>query len=222
MFGAVWNIVTLAVIAAPAQWFWGGPPTPAPFAGDVLLPHRIDALFGETVRGTDPRDVAGSSGAMHFLAAILAAGLLPTSPATGERLPAACVPAAGLAMWVVQENRRSLLACYGFVLGGAVLLIGRLVPHGGAAAVAGQALPAAPRPRRLTRADGAAASPDRAVRLAVLHGRPVTVRVPVGTGVTMALPPGTKLAESGARTVDEFGVPPREAFAVPRAPVSSA
>lgn len=36
VFGAVWNIATLAAIAALTQWFWGGPLMLALFAGGIL------------------------------------------------------------------------------------------------------------------------------------------------------------------------------------------
>ncbi|AGS67316.1 hypothetical protein [Streptomyces collinus] len=121
ILGGAWNILTLAAIAALAQWFWRWPLMLALFAAGVLLPQHIDALFGETARSTDPRNFAGSSGATYFLAATLAAGVLLTSSATKDRLLAASVPAAGLAMWLAQDNGHGLVACYGFVLGLAVL-----------------------------------------------------------------------------------------------------
>jgi hypothetical protein len=130
IFGTAWNLVTLAVIAALAQWFWRGPLMSALFAAGILLPERIDALFGETARSTDPRNFAGSSGATYFLAATLAAALLLTSGDTKERLLALSVPAAGLAMWLAQDNGHGLVAAYGFLLGAAVLPLARLLPKG--------------------------------------------------------------------------------------------
>ncbi|AJC54346.1 MULTISPECIES: hypothetical protein [Streptomyces] len=129
LFGGIWNIVTLAVIAALAQWFWRGPLMLLLFAAGILLPQRIDALFGETAPSTDPRNFAGSSGATYFLAATLAAGLLLTSPHIKGRLMALCVPAAGLAMWLAQENGHGLVTCYGCLLGAAVLPLARRLPR---------------------------------------------------------------------------------------------
>ncbi|WP_257980228.1 hypothetical protein [Streptomyces sp. CB02959] len=129
LFGGVWNIATLAVIAALAQWFWRGPLMLLLFAGGILLPQQIDALFGETAPSTDPRNFAGSSGATYFLAATLAAALLLTGTQTKERLPAVGVPAAGLAMWLAQENGHGLVACYGFVLGAIALPLARRLPR---------------------------------------------------------------------------------------------
>ncbi|GHI03875.1 hypothetical protein AQI88_08615 [Streptomyces cellostaticus] len=127
--GGAWNIVTPAAVAAPAQWFWGGPLMPALFAGGILLPERIDALFGETSHSTDPRNFAGSSGATYFLAATLTAALLLTVTDTRIRLPAAVTPVAGLAMWLAQDNGHGLVSCYGFLLGCAALPLARCLPR---------------------------------------------------------------------------------------------
>ena len=74
--GAAWNIVTLAAVAAFADWFWGAPLTLGLFAAGILLPEQIDKLWGQTSHSTDPRNFAGSSGATYFLGATLAAALL--------------------------------------------------------------------------------------------------------------------------------------------------
>ncbi|MEV6027743.1 hypothetical protein [Streptomyces sp. NPDC052036] len=134
--GTIWNLGTLAVIAALAHWFWRAPLTLALFAGGILLPEHIDTLFGETARSTDPRNFAGSSGATYFLAATLAAGLLLTTTDAKERLLALSVPAAGLAMWLAQDNGHGLVTVYGFLLGAAVLPIARRLPHPAAPAPA--------------------------------------------------------------------------------------
>ncbi|MFF4249729.1 hypothetical protein ACFY1L_00770 [Streptomyces sp. NPDC001663] len=126
-FGAVWNIVTLAAMAALAQWFWRGPLMLVLFAAGILLPEHIDALFGETSRSTDPRNFAGSSGATYFLAATLASALLLTTNDTRQRLLALCVPAAGLAMWLAQDNGHGLVSVYGFALGAAALPLARRI-----------------------------------------------------------------------------------------------
>ncbi|MFF1398049.1 hypothetical protein ACFVZD_30080 [Streptomyces sp. NPDC058287] len=74
--GAAWNIATLAAVAGFAEWFWGAPLTLCLFAAGILLPERIDALWGQSSHSTDPRNFAGSSGATYFLGATLAAALL--------------------------------------------------------------------------------------------------------------------------------------------------
>ncbi|MGG2460317.1 hypothetical protein ACO0M4_10930 [Streptomyces sp. RGM 3693] len=154
LFGGVWNIATLAVIAALAQWFWRSPLMLVLFAGGILLPQQIDALFGETAPSTDPRNFAGSSGATYFLAATLAAGLLLTSTQAKGRLLAVSVPAAGLAMWLAQENGHGLVTCYGFVLGAIVLPLARLLPH--------PPVPAALVPSAAAPTDGASDTPRAA------------------------------------------------------------
>ncbi|WP_406209868.1 hypothetical protein OH807_39595 [Kitasatospora sp. NBC_01560] len=125
--GAAWNIATLAAVAAFADWFWGAPLTLGLFAAGILLPERIDALWGQTSHSTDPRNFAGSSGATYFLGATFAAALFLHGgtdddgtghrPVRTERLLALGVPVLGLAMWFAQENGHGLVAGYGFVLG---------------------------------------------------------------------------------------------------------
>ncbi|WP_411041460.1 hypothetical protein [Streptomyces collinus] len=141
VLGGAWNILTLAAIAALAQWFWRWPLMLALFAAGILLPQHIDTLFGETARSTDPRNFAGSSGATYFLAATLAAGVVLTSTATKDRLLAASVPVVGLAMWLAQDNGHGLVACYGFALGLAVLATTRRLAPGLAPAPAPAAEP---------------------------------------------------------------------------------
>ncbi|MFG2987275.1 hypothetical protein ACGFYQ_39580 [Streptomyces sp. NPDC048258] len=133
LFGGAWNIATLAVIAALADWFWGTPITLGLFLAGIPLPEHIDTLFG--VGGhhsTDPRNFAGSSGATYFLGATLAAALLLRILRTGldkaqrtEVLLAAGVPVLGLAMWFTQANGHGLVSVYGFVLGGLACLLAR-------------------------------------------------------------------------------------------------
>jgi hypothetical protein len=128
--GAAWNIVTLAVIAALAQWFWGTPLMFGLFAAGILLPSHIDQLFGASGRSTDPRNFAGSSGATYFLAATLAGALLLKASARADRdvralALAAAAPVAGTAMWFAQSNGHGLVTVYGFFVG---ILVG-IVPR---------------------------------------------------------------------------------------------
>lgn len=123
--GDAYNLLTLAVIAALAEWFWSGPLMLALFAGGIFLPQLVDTLFGATGGSTDPRNFAGSSGATYFLGATLAAALLLRSRVVKERLLGASVPVFGLVLWFAQENGHGLVAAYGFVLGGVVWLVGR-------------------------------------------------------------------------------------------------
>jgi hypothetical protein len=125
--GTIYNLVTLAVIAALAEWFWSGPLMLGLFAAGIFLPELVDSLFGATSGSTDPRNFAGSSGATYFLAATLAAALLMRTRSTKERLLALGVPVLGLAMWFAHSNGHGLVAAYGFVLG---LLVWVLVRSG--------------------------------------------------------------------------------------------
>ncbi len=123
--GVLWNLATLALVAALAHWCWGGTLTLLFFLSGILLPERLDTLLGiGGDAGTDPRNFAGSSGATYFLGATLAAALLTRvhgatagAGAGKERVTAVAVPVLGLAMWLTQENGHGLVAVYGFVVG---------------------------------------------------------------------------------------------------------
>ncbi|MFE9811916.1 hypothetical protein ACFYRN_36370 [Streptomyces sp. NPDC005227] len=128
--GAAWNIATLAVIAALAEWIWGAPLMLGLFAAGILLPEHIDTLFGASDRtSTDPRNFAGSSGATYFLAATLTAALLlrgkSHAASPKHALLALAVPALGLTLWFAQANGHGLVAVYGFALGLVVQVLGR-------------------------------------------------------------------------------------------------
>ncbi|WP_405774363.1 hypothetical protein [Streptomyces sp. NBC_00859] len=132
LLGAAWNIATLAVVAALAEWFWGAPLMLGLFAAGILLPEHIDFLFGASDRAsTDPRNFAGSSGATYFLAATLAAALLLRVSDRAEsrklRLLALAVPVLGLVLWFAQSNGHGLVTVYGFTLGLLVRLLARPV-----------------------------------------------------------------------------------------------
>ncbi|MFI9649154.1 hypothetical protein ACIHAA_22985 [Streptomyces sp. NPDC052040] len=124
LFGALWNLVTLAAVAALAQWYWGGPLTLGFFLAGILLPSRIDTLLGlGDGPSTDPRNFAGSSGATYFLGATLALALLTRTRLPKERALALAVPALGLTMWLTQSNGHGLVSAYGFTLGAAAWTI---------------------------------------------------------------------------------------------------
>ncbi|MFD8543061.1 hypothetical protein [Streptomyces sp. NPDC059649] len=116
--GALWNIVTLALAAALAQWLWGGTLTLVLFAAGILLPEHLDALLGlGGGPSTDPRNFAGSSGATYFLGATLALVLLTRTRVKKQQALAIAVPVLGLLMWILQENGHGLVTVYGFALG---------------------------------------------------------------------------------------------------------
>ncbi|OIK28401.1 hypothetical protein [Streptomyces malaysiense] len=131
LLGALWNLVTLAVVAALAQWYWGGPLTVGLFLAGIVLPGRIDTLLGlGDGPGTDPRNFAGSSGATYFLGATLALALLTRTRLPKELALAIGVPVLGLAMWLAQDNGHGLVSAYGFALGAAAWAV-RARWHGG-------------------------------------------------------------------------------------------
>lgn len=116
--GDLWNIVTLALIATLAEWFWGKTLTFALFAGGMVLPRHIGALIGVgSGVSHDPRNFAGSSGATYFLAATLAAALLLSNREWRSRLLALSVPTLGLITWFAQDNAHGLVAAEGFAVG---------------------------------------------------------------------------------------------------------
>ncbi|MFI9045961.1 hypothetical protein [Streptomyces sp. NPDC053427] len=130
--GAAWNLGTLAVVAALAQWFWGGPLTVGFFLAGIVLPGRIDALLGfGDGPSTDPRNFAGSSGATYFLGATLALALLTRALVPKQRLLAVAVPVLGLLMWVLQDNGHGLVAVYGFALGALAWAVRRCLTRPG-------------------------------------------------------------------------------------------
>ncbi|MFD0279363.1 hypothetical protein ACFVHB_36470 [Kitasatospora sp. NPDC127111] len=124
--GGLWNLLTLAAVAALAQWCWGGPLTLGFFLAGILLPGRIDTLLGlGDGPSTDPRNFAGSSGATYFLGGTLALVLLTRTRLRKEIALGGAVPALGLAMWLAQDNGHGLVSVYGFALGAAAWAVRR-------------------------------------------------------------------------------------------------
>ncbi|GAA2780758.1 hypothetical protein GCM10010441_01940 [Kitasatospora paracochleata] len=118
LFGGLWNLLTLAAVAALAEWHWGGRMVPAFFLAGIVLPGRLDTALGlADGPSTDPRNFAGSSGATYFLGATLALALLTRTRLPKEIALAVGVPVLGLAMWLAQDNGHGLVSVYGFVLG---------------------------------------------------------------------------------------------------------
>ncbi len=118
LLGGLWNLATLAAVAALAQWYWGGPLALVLFLAGIVLPGRIDTLLGlGDGPSTDPRNFAGSSGATYFLGATLALALLTRTRLPKEIALAGGVPVLGLAMWLAQDNGHGLVSVYGFALG---------------------------------------------------------------------------------------------------------
>lgn len=129
IFGDAWNVATIAIVAALAEWFWGGTLTFALFLAGILLPQHIDSLLGIVSVSSEPRNFAGSSGATYFLAATLAVPLLVRTRVVKERLIAVGIVVLGLVMWFVQENAHGLMSVYGLVLGAVVWALGHKLIH---------------------------------------------------------------------------------------------
>jgi hypothetical protein len=124
LWGDAWNVGTILVIAALAEWFWGRTLTVVLFVAAILLPHHIDTLLGLATGPVEPRNFAGSSGATYFLAATLVAPQLARTRELKESLLAVGAVALGLAMWFVQDNAHGLIWVYGFVVGAVVWALG--------------------------------------------------------------------------------------------------
>jgi hypothetical protein len=127
--GAAWNIVTLGLVAALAEWFWGGTIAFALFLVGILAPQHVDALLGIAGGPVDPRNFAGSSGATYFLGATLVVPLLVRTRVVKERLIAAGVVVLGLVMWFAQDNGHGLVSVYGATLGAVVWALGHKLIH---------------------------------------------------------------------------------------------
>ncbi|MEU8659180.1 hypothetical protein [Actinoplanes philippinensis] len=115
--GNLWNVVTIAVVAALAEWHWGRLGATALFLAGAVVPYAVGSVLGGTDVSTDPRNWAGSSGATYLLGATLAGALLIRAASVRDRLLAAAAPAAGLAAWFVQDNAHGLVVVYGAALG---------------------------------------------------------------------------------------------------------
>ena len=125
-FGDLWNVVTIAVVAALAEWHWGRLTAAGLFLAGALLPYGIGVLFGAEQGSTDPRNWAGSSGATYFLGATLAGALLVRALRARnikELLLAVSAPVIGVTAWFAQENAHGVVVAEGFVLGVLVALV---------------------------------------------------------------------------------------------------
>jgi hypothetical protein len=123
LIGTAYNLLTLAVIVALAEWFWRGPLMLVLFVAGDILPHYLDLLIGIGASpSTDPRNFAGSSGVTYFLGATLVGAALLAGLGRRAVLVAVTVPAMGLALWFAQENGHGLVAVYGVVIGAVVFL----------------------------------------------------------------------------------------------------
>jgi hypothetical protein len=117
VLGDLWNVITLAIVAALAEWYWGRLTAAALFLAGALMPAVMDVILGSGEGSTDPRNWAGSSGATYFLGATLAGALLIRAGSGKDRLLAVAAPVTGLAAWFAQDNAHGLVVAYGAALG---------------------------------------------------------------------------------------------------------
>jgi hypothetical protein len=117
VIGGAWNLVTLAVILALAEWRWGSWLTVALFLLGALLPRLVGTLGGADA-ASDPRNFAGSSGATYFVGGTLAAALvLAAGHTVAQRALALTVPGLALLTWLLHDNAHGLVTLEGFVVG---------------------------------------------------------------------------------------------------------
>jgi hypothetical protein len=115
--GVVFNLLTLAAVAALAQWHWGWRVALGLVVAGGAVPVLVGTLAG--AGADDPRDWAGSSGLTFFLAGSLAGAALVVGPA-GARGLGVLTAAGGLGAWGWLADAHGLVAVEGLVLGVAV------------------------------------------------------------------------------------------------------
>jgi hypothetical protein len=113
--GDLWNVVTIALVAALAEWFWGPMLTALLFAAGMF-----SGLSGHS---TDPRNFVGSSGATYFLGATFVGAMLLCVRDAKLRLLAVAIPAVGLISYLAQRNDHGLVTAEGFAVGAVVWLV---------------------------------------------------------------------------------------------------
>ncbi|AEV84469.1 hypothetical protein ACWT_3446 [Actinoplanes sp. SE50] len=118
--GDLWNVLTIAGIAAYAEWYWGRLAAAGLFLAAALIPHWLDVFVGDAQVSNEPRNWAGSSGVTYLVAATLAGALAIRALRTRrvkDGLLAVAAPLVGLATWFVQDNAHGLMIVEGFVAG---------------------------------------------------------------------------------------------------------
>ena len=138
--GVLWNIVTLAIIVALAEWFWGSLTAIIFFLLGAVAPSHIGSLL-TTIHvlgaahtqqsAADPRNFSGSSGATYFLAATVTGALLVQIGPLRDRnrLLALSVPVIGMLTWYTMTNAHGLVTTEGFVIGAVVFLLAHRLPN---------------------------------------------------------------------------------------------
>lgn len=125
--GAIFNLVTAAVVMALAEWYWGGLLALGIWAVGAWAPvGAIAALAGYRVAaGNVDAYTAGSSGATYFTAATLCAALI--CGGTGrDRLIGLVGPAIGVASWLGLGDGHGVMFTAGVILGIALWAVVRM------------------------------------------------------------------------------------------------
>jgi hypothetical protein len=116
--GALFNIVTAAIIVALAEWQWGRLIAAASWLTAAWAPiGHLAGLAGYHVSAANATAyTAGSSGATYFTAGTLCTALV-CSAAGRVRLLGLAAPAIALVMWIATNDGHGVLFTEGFVLG---------------------------------------------------------------------------------------------------------
>ncbi len=133
--GAAWNVITLLVAAALAEWFWGRLGAALLFGFGMVGPSLVGSVLlsasTQTNLAADPRNFVGSSGATYLLAGTLVGALLMRTllarpvRRSGIGLPLAHIVVA-LFAWFALANAHGLVSFFGVVIGaGLGALVGR-------------------------------------------------------------------------------------------------
>ena len=127
--GALFNIVSAAVVLALAEWQWGRLAAAAVWLAGAWAPvGDVARLAGYHVSAASASAYsAGSSGATYFTAATLCAALLCGGGAGRARLLGLAGPAIALVMWIATNDGHGVLFVEGFA-GGLLLRAARTSP----------------------------------------------------------------------------------------------
>jgi hypothetical protein len=127
--GALFNIVTAAIIVALAEWQWGRLIATAIWLTAAWAPiGHLAGLAGYHVSAANATAyTAGSSGATYFTAGTLCTALV-CSGAGRARLLGLVAPAIALVMWIATNDGHGVVFTEGFVLGALLWAALRVLP----------------------------------------------------------------------------------------------
>ena len=117
--GVVFNLVSLAAVAALAQWAWGRRWFVGLVAAAIVVPPLVGATFGGAPHD-DPSTFAGSSGLTFFLAGTFAGALVFRGRSASDRALGVGAVAAAVVAWVWLSDAHGLVAAEGALVGALV------------------------------------------------------------------------------------------------------